>query len=54
MKKNINDCKKNIKEIGEEVDKEMNKSIMKHSKPHNNISIQSIFQTTKSIDPHVN
>lgn len=31
----------------------MNKSILRHSKPYANISIQSIFQSTKSEDPQV-
>lgn len=31
----------------------MNKSILKNSKPHTSISIQSIFQNAKSSDPQI-
>jgi hypothetical protein len=42
-----------IKSIGNEVDKEMNKSVMKHSKPYATVSIHDIFTSVNSQDPQV-
>ena len=54
LRKSLTKCKHEIKEISNEVDKEMNKSIMKHSKPYATVNIHDLFGTPKTKDQRLN